>query len=54
VRIAKLLSPETKELVRGTSWANNQQALMKLCKMPPDMQERVARKAANGEFEGHL
>jgi hypothetical protein len=27
---------------------------MKLCKMPPDMQERVARKAANGEFEGHL
>jgi hypothetical protein len=49
VRIAKLLTPETKELLRGTEWANNQQALMKLCKLPPDMQERVARKAANGE-----
>jgi modification methylase len=49
VRIAKLLTPETKELLCGTGWANNQQALMKLCKMPPDMQERVARKAANGE-----
>jgi modification methylase len=49
VRIAKLLTTEAKELVRGTEWENNQRALMKLCKLTPEMQEKVARKAANGE-----
>jgi hypothetical protein len=49
VRIAKLLTPETKELVRGTEWGNNQRTLMKLCKLTADMQEKVARKAAKGE-----
>ena len=51
IRIAKLLTPETKRLLRGTGWANNQQALMKLCKLTPDMQQAVAAKAANGESE---
>jgi ParB family chromosome partitioning protein len=49
VRIAKMLTPETKKLVRGTEWENNQRTLMKLCKLAPEMQERVARKAASGE-----
>jgi 16S rRNA G966 N2-methylase RsmD len=49
VRIAKLLSPETKRLLRGTEWADNQRALIRLCKLTPEMQERVARKSANGE-----
>ncbi len=49
VRIAKLLTPETKRLLRGTEWADNQRALMRLCKLTPEMQERVARKSANGE-----
>ena len=49
VRIAKLLTPETKRLLRGTEWADNQRALIRLCKLTPEMQERVARKSANGE-----
>ena len=49
VRIAKLLTPETKRLLRGTEWAENQRTLIKLCKMPQDMQEEVARKVARGE-----
>jgi hypothetical protein len=49
VRIGKLLTPETKRLLRGTEWADNQFTLLKLCKLSPDMQEEVARKAARGE-----
>jgi ParB-like nuclease domain len=49
VRIAKLLTPETKRLLRGTDWADNQRTLLKLCKLPSDMQESVARKASSGE-----
>jgi hypothetical protein len=49
IRIAKLLTPATKKLLSGTDWADNQRTLMKLCKLPPDMHESVARKAANGE-----
>jgi hypothetical protein len=49
VRIAKLLTPETKRLLRGTEWAENQRTLMKLCKMPQDMEESMARKVADGE-----
>lgn len=51
IRIAKLLTPETKRLLRGTGWANNQRTLMRLCKMAPDLQQAVAAKAANGESE---
>ncbi len=42
-----LLTPETKRLLQNR--ADNQRTLMKLCKLSPDMQEQVARKAANGE-----
>jgi ParB family chromosome partitioning protein len=49
VRIAKLLTAETKHLLRGTEWADNQQTLMKLCKLTPEMQESVAGKVAKGE-----
>jgi len=49
VRIAKLLTAETKQLLRGSEWANNQQTLMKLCKLTPEMQEGVAAKVAKGE-----
>jgi ParB family chromosome partitioning protein len=49
VRIANILTPETRRLLRGTDWANNQRTLLKLCKLPPDMQESVARKLAGGE-----
>jgi hypothetical protein len=49
VRIAKLLTGETKQLLRGSDWANNQQVLMKLCKLTPDIQQAVARKVAAGE-----
>jgi ParB family transcriptional regulator, chromosome partitioning protein len=49
IRIAKLLSPETKALLRGTSWADNQRTLTKLCKLPTGIQESVAGKAASGE-----
>jgi hypothetical protein len=48
VRVGKLLTPETKRLLRGTEWADNQRTLMKICKLPPDMQEEVARKMAAG------
>jgi ParB family chromosome partitioning protein len=49
VRIAHVLTPKTRKLLRGTDLADNQRALLKLCKMPPDMQEEVARKLAHGE-----
>jgi 16S rRNA G966 N2-methylase RsmD len=49
VRVGNLLTPETKRLVGGTEWADNQRTLMKICKLPPDMQESVARKVAGGE-----
>ena len=49
VRIANLLTPETRNLLRGTDWADNQRTLLKLCKLLPDMQESVARKVAGGE-----
>jgi 16S rRNA G966 N2-methylase RsmD len=49
VRIGKLLTPETKLLLRGTEWADNQFTLLKLCKLQPDMQEEVARKVTRGE-----
>ena len=49
VRIAKLLTAETKQLLRGTEWVDNQQTLMKLCKLTPDMQRSVASKVAMGE-----
>lgn len=49
IRIAKMLSPETKALLRGTSWADNQRTLTKLCKLPTGIQESVARKVATGE-----
>jgi ParB family chromosome partitioning protein len=49
IRVARMLTPKTKELLRGTELADNQRALMKLCKLTPEMQERVARKAATGE-----
>jgi hypothetical protein len=49
VRIARLLTAETKQRLRGTGWANNQEILMKLCKLTPDMQHDVAGKVANGE-----
>ncbi len=49
IRIARLLTPETKRLLQDTDWGDNQRTLMKLCKLTPDMQESVARKAANGE-----
>jgi ParB family chromosome partitioning protein len=49
VRVGKLLTSETKRLLGGAEWADNQRTLMKICKMQPDMQEEVARKAARGE-----
>lgn len=49
VRIGKFLTAETRRLLRGTEWADNQRTLMKLCQLPPDMQEQVARKASIGE-----
>jgi ParB family chromosome partitioning protein len=49
VRIANLLTPETRRLLRGTDWADNQRTLLKLCKLLPDIQESVARKVAGGE-----
>ena len=49
VRIGTLLTPETRRLLRRTDWADNQRTLLKLCKLPPDMQESVARKVAGVE-----
>ena len=49
VRIGKLLTADTRALLRGTEWANNQRTLMKLCRLSPEMQEQVAQKAASGE-----
>jgi ParB family chromosome partitioning protein len=49
VRIANILTPVTRRLLSGTDWAGNQRTLLKLCKLPPDMQEDVARKVADGE-----
>jgi ParB family transcriptional regulator, chromosome partitioning protein len=49
VRIANNLTPKTRKLLRGTDLADNQRALLRLCKFPPDMQESVARKVAGGE-----
>lgn len=37
----------------GTEWEDNQRALMKLCKLAPEMQEKVARKAASWEEIHH-
>jgi hypothetical protein len=48
VRIAKLVTRETEEC---TVWADNHRALMKLCKLAPDMQQDVALKAASGESD---
>jgi ATP dependent DNA ligase C terminal region len=49
VRIANVLTPETRKLIRETDWADNQRTLVKLCKLPPEMQEEVASKMATGE-----
>jgi hypothetical protein len=49
VRIANNLTPKTRKLLRGTDLADNQRALLRLCKFPPDMQESVAREVVGGE-----
>jgi hypothetical protein len=49
VRVGKLLTPETKRLLGRTEFADNQRTLMKICKMPGEMQEEVARKLADRE-----
>jgi hypothetical protein len=52
VRIANNLTPETRRLLIGTDWADNQRTLLRLCKMPPEMQESVARKLASKGSKG--
>jgi ParB-like nuclease domain len=49
VRIAKGLTTATKERLRGTQWADNQQTLTKLCKLSPEVQESIAQLVMDGK-----
>ncbi len=49
IRIAKLLTPKTKELLRGTEWADNRRVLTEICSLEPDMQSGVSEKLRSGK-----
>ncbi len=49
VQIATSLTPETKELLRNTEVADKKTDLLRMARMEPEQQERVAEKIASGE-----